>query len=106
MNHHGQHRTAGAPVPFPGLAAASSPPSEKEVPASSTRLSPVDAFPADLGSLALVELQILHSRVCLQLDAEHLDALEGTHPVTLDRHQELVDALDAYQGAVAVTAHE
>jgi hypothetical protein len=53
-----------------------------------------------------VELQVLHSRVFLQLEDEHLDAPAGPHPVTLDRHQELMAALDAHRDAHGVTAGE
>ncbi|MGX5359147.1 hypothetical protein [Kocuria sp. KH4] len=95
MIGHQQTRTdtlsdpAGASWRAPGL----------DVLEGSTRLGPDEAFPAELESLTLGELQILHSRVSLQLEDEHLEAPAGPHPVTLDRHQELLDALDAHRHA-------
>ena len=95
MNQHVQARPDGAldlthgPVPVP----ASSPRTGMEVPAGSTRLGPAEAFPAELGSLTLVALQVLHSRVSLQLEDEYRQAPAGPHPVTLDRHHELVEEL-------------
>lgn len=58
-----------------------------------THLDPGEDFPAVLAELTLVELQVLHSRVCVQLDSEYLGVSGGAHPVTLDRHQELVAEL-------------
>ncbi|MEX5259709.1 hypothetical protein [Kocuria sp. CPCC 205263] len=41
----------------------------------------------------MVELQILHSRLGLQLDHEYLTDPAGSHPVSLDRHREVLTAL-------------
>ncbi|MEH0108452.1 hypothetical protein V6N00_01820 [Tersicoccus sp. MR15.9] len=60
---------------------------------SSTFLRPTDPFP-DLTVLTLGDLQILHSRAARQREAEYL-SLEGPHPVTLDRLEELSRILDA-----------
>lgn len=70
-----------------------------------TRLSPEEPFPAEVTALPLAQLQVLHSRVCLQLEDEYLQAPEGAHPVTLERHQDLVHALAAHQGPGAVANH-
>ncbi|GGC81914.1 hypothetical protein GCM10011512_05840 [Tersicoccus solisilvae] len=59
----------------------------------STYLSPTDPFP-DLAVLSLHDLQVLHSRVARQQELEYLQ-LEGPHPVTLDRLDELTRALDS-----------
>lgn len=59
-----------------------------------TFLSPDDPFPSALAELDLVELQVLHSRVCRRLEHEYLTAPDGPHPVTQDRCQELVAELD------------
>ena len=40
--------------------------------AVSTGLGPDLAFPADPGALSLIELHVLHSQICRQLDREHL----------------------------------
>lgn len=66
-------------------------------PSSSTLLAPDDPFPLVLAELELAELQVLHSRVSRQLEQEYLTRPEGPHPVTQDRHQELVDELDTRQ---------
>ncbi|OMH34859.1 hypothetical protein [Tersicoccus sp. Bi-70] len=60
---------------------------------ASTYLRPTDPFP-DLTVLTLRDLQILHSRVARQREAEYL-TLEGPHPVTLDRLEELTRVLDS-----------
>ena len=60
----------------------------------STCLDPVEPLPAELAELELVELQVLHSRICRQLDHEYLTNPAGPHPVTLDRQQEIVTELD------------
>lgn len=52
------------------------------------RLGPDDSFPEELLDLPVEHLQILHSRICRQLDHEHL-SLDGAHPITLDRLAEL-----------------
>ena len=64
-----------------------------------TCLSPDDDFPAELSALSLVELQVLHSRVVCQLEHEYLVNPDGPHPVTQDRHEELVAALEARRDA-------
>jgi hypothetical protein len=63
-----------------------------------TFLTPADPFPPVLAELDLTELQVLHSRVCRQLEKEYLTAPDGSHPVTQDRCQELVAELDTRQG--------
>ncbi|HST71863.1 MULTISPECIES: hypothetical protein [Kocuria] len=60
-----------------------------------TCLAPECAFPAELGALTLVELQVLHSRIACQLDHEYLDNPDGPHPVTQDRHEELLAELES-----------
>ncbi|MFI7579389.1 hypothetical protein ACH9DO_08675 [Kocuria sp. M1N1S27] len=57
-------------------------------------LGPAEAFPAALGALSMDELQVLHSRICRQLDREYLEAPDGPHPCTADRLQEVLDELD------------
>ena len=42
-----------------------------------------------VASSALEQLQILHSRICRQLDLEYLTDPEGRHPITCDRLHEL-----------------
>jgi hypothetical protein len=61
--------------------------------ADSRRLGPAGAFPATLEGLTVEELQILHSRLCLQLDHEYLTDPAGPHPVSLDRYRQVVTAL-------------
>ncbi|MFI7481864.1 hypothetical protein ACH9EU_05535 [Kocuria sp. M1R5S2] len=60
-----------------------------------TRLAPDREFPAELAALTLVELQVLHSRIVCQLEHEHLELPDGPHPVTRDRHEEIVVELGA-----------
>ncbi|ALU39678.1 hypothetical protein AS188_07850 [Kocuria flava] len=72
--------------------------------ATSTCLGPDCAFPADLSALSLIELHVLHSQICRQLDREYLTTPEGAHPFTLDRHQEVLAELDARESALASTA--
>lgn len=67
-------------------------PSTEPAAMDGTCLSPSALFPADLAELSLVRLQVLHSRICCQLDSEYLT---GPHPVTTDRHHEVVLALNA-----------
>lgn len=62
-------------------------------PAGNTYLRPAEAFP-DPAVLGLHDLQVLHSRVARQREWEYL-TLDGPHPVTLDRLEELSRALDA-----------
>jgi hypothetical protein len=59
-----------------------------------TCLAPECEFPAELSPLSLVELQVLHSRLSCQLDREYLENPEGPHPVTQDRFEEVVAALE------------
>ena len=73
-----------APTPTIGLVAA-----------DPTCLDPADDFPTDLTSLPLIQLQPLHSRICRQLGHEYLTEPTGPHPVTLDRHRELIVELHA-----------
>ncbi|OMH29307.1 hypothetical protein BKD30_01045 [Tersicoccus phoenicis] len=61
--------------------------------AGSTFLAPLDVLP-ELGTLPLRDLQVLHSRVARQREREYM-TLDGPHPVTLDRLDELTRALDA-----------
>lgn len=61
--------------------------------APDTFLGPGQEFPRDVAELDTVALQVLHSRICRQLDREHLDPA-GPHPETLDRYQELIAELD------------
>ncbi|MFF0991406.1 hypothetical protein [Kocuria nitroreducens] len=58
-------------------------------------LGPDEAFPAELGALSMAELQVLHSRICRQLDREYLTAPDGPHPCTTDRLQDVLGELDA-----------
>jgi len=67
--------------------------------ASGTCFDPAARFPADLAALSLAELQVLHSRICRQLDREYLFDPAGPHPLTLDRHCELGTELDRRDGA-------
>lgn len=53
------------------------------------RLDPDDPFPDELLELPLGDLQLLHSRICRQLELEYLTDPEGRHPITLDRLHEL-----------------
>lgn len=55
----------------------------------STLLGPDDPFPEELLGLSLEQLQILHSRICRQLELEYLTDPEGRHPITADRLHEL-----------------
>lgn len=71
-----------------------------------THLDPGEDFPAVLAELTLVELQVLHSRVCVQLDSEYLEVVGGAHPVTLDRHHELVAELALRESFLPVPADE
>lgn len=70
------------------------PPVHGEVEQHSTSLGPDERMSGDLAGLSLVELQVLHSRICRQLDYEYLTD-PGPHPLTMDRHGDLVDELDA-----------
>jgi hypothetical protein len=64
-----------------------------------TCLAPECEFPAELSGLPLVELQVLHSRLSCQLDREYLENPDGPHPVTQDRFEEVVAALEQRGGA-------
>lgn len=61
------------------------------------RLAPADPFPTGLAELELMVLQVLHSRICCQLEHEYLTTAEGPHPVTLDRRNDLVAELSTRQ---------
>lgn len=82
------HTTKGAAMDHPPFSLAG-------IEQTAISLGPDEAFPADLAGLGLVELQVLHSRVCHQLDHEYLAGLDGPHPLTLDRCRELVAELEA-----------
>ena len=75
----------------------SSAPSPHDRPCSC--LGPDEEFPAALAALSMDELQVLHSRICRQLDREYLSAPDGPHPCTSDRLQEVVHELDARDAA-------
>ena len=62
-----------------------------------TVLEPEHEFPASLAELELPALQVLHSRICRQLEREYLDPA-GPQPVTLDRQQELAEELTVREG--------
>ncbi|MEX5235117.1 hypothetical protein [Kocuria arenosa] len=47
----------------------------------------------------MTELQVLHSRICRQLDREYLTEPHGPHPCTTDRLQDLCGELDARDGS-------
>lgn len=64
-------------------------------------LRPCDHCPAELAELALTEVQVLHSRLSHQLDWEHRLDPEGPHPVTMDRHEELVAELDTRRAVLS-----
>lgn len=78
----------------------------QEADGTGTQVDPAGNFPGELGELSLTHLQVLHSRVCLQLDSEYLGSPDGAHPVTLDRHQELVAELATRRSSPAAPAHE
>ena len=73
------------PVPVPDLAPATT---------GGTGLEATEEFPADVADLSLTELHVLHSKLCRQLDHETLTNPDGSHPLTQDRHQEVVAELD------------
>ncbi|MEX5303862.1 hypothetical protein [Kocuria sabuli] len=62
-------------------------------------LEPAEAFPAELGGLSMGELQVLHSRICRQLDRDYLTTPDGPHPCTTDRLQDVLGELDARDAA-------
>lgn len=64
------------------------------VPRQAVQLAPDDPFPEDLLELPLERLQILHSRICRQVDVENLRP-EGPHPITLDRLLEVQVELES-----------
>jgi len=70
-----------------------------EAGAACSCLGPTEAFPAELGALSMGQLQVLHSRVCRQLDREYLTGVDGPHPCTVDRLQEICGELDARDAA-------
>ncbi|ALU38536.1 hypothetical protein AS188_00855 [Kocuria flava] len=67
---------------------------ERPAGADPTVLVPDDPFPDDLMELPLVALQVLHSRLCRQLEREHRDP-GGPHPLTLDRLRDVGVELDS-----------
>lgn len=78
------HDPAG-PVPVPDPAPAAT---------GGTGLETTEDFPTDVVDLPLTELHVLHSKLCRQLDHETLTNPAGPHPLTQDRHQEVVAELD------------
>lgn len=79
-----------APDSFPGHGDESRP---------GSCLDPAETFPDALHTLSMCELQVLHSRICRQLDHEFLSDMEGPHPCTADRLHELIQELDARDAA-------
>ena len=61
---------------------------------SGSRLRPEEDFPEDLAGLGMADLQVLHSRICRQLDHDYLTDPAGPHSATMDRCQELLTELD------------
>lgn len=59
-----------------------------------TCLDPVSPFPDDVAGLSTLELHVWHSRIRLQLDQDTADPA-GPHPLTWDRHLDLVAELAA-----------
>lgn len=57
-------------------------------------LGPNDGFPDDLEELSLAELQVLHSRICRQLEHDYRTTPTGPPTVTLERYHDLVVELD------------
>lgn len=57
-------------------------------------LDPAEELPGDLDELSLPELQVLHSRICRQLERDYRINPDGPHPVTLDRYHDVVVELD------------
>lgn len=45
------------------------------------------------------ELQVLHSRICRQLDRDYLTGPDGPHPCTTDRLHDVLAELDARDAA-------
>jgi hypothetical protein len=82
------------PVPATAPAAPPAP-----VAARGIRLAPAEAFPTALAELEQTDLQVLHSRICCQLEHEYLTTPAGPHPVTLDRRNDLVAELSTRQDA-------
>lgn len=80
------HSTGSSPVPEPDSGPCSC-------------LGPAEAFPAELSGLSMGELQVLHSRICRQLDRDYLTAPDGPHPCTTDRLQDVLDELDIRDAA-------
>ena len=78
------HDPAG-PIPVPDPA---------PVTTGDTGLETSENFPADLAGLPLTQLHVLHSKLCRQLDHETLTGPTGPHPITQDRHQQVVAQLD------------
>lgn len=70
-----------------------------------TRLTPAQGFPAELTALSTAQLLTLDSLIRRQLDHELLSSPQGVHPVTLDRHVELVAELDAREITAATMDH-
>lgn len=75
----------------PLAAAPLTPPTHSARP--STCLGPDEPFPDALAELPPAQVQVLHSRICCQLEEDHRTDPSGPHPVSLDRHHELVEEL-------------
>lgn len=82
--------TSTHPAPAPASVA---PGGRSPAPVDATCLGPDEAFPTELAELDLEVVQVLHSRICCQLEGEYR-TVEGPHPVTLDRCEELREELD------------
>lgn len=67
-------------------------------------LGPEEAIPDELGELSMAELQVLHSRICRQLDREYLTTPHGPHPCTTDRLHDVLGELDARDNADLATS--
>lgn len=97
---------AYAPVPLAATVGQEHHGAPPEVAEPRTHVAPAEDFPDELAELTLTQLQVLHSRVRLQLDSEYLGSPDGAHPVTLDRHQDLVAELATRRNRPAGPAHE
>jgi hypothetical protein len=97
---------ADAPVTLAATAGQEHHGAPPEAAGPGTHVAPAEDFPDELAELTLTQLQVLHSRVCLQLDSEHLGSPDGAHPVTLDRHQDLVAELATRRNRPAGPAHD
>lgn len=85
--------TSTHPAPTP---APTAPVRQASTPGGDTFLLPDQTFPTRLAELELTQVQMLHSRINRQLETEY-HTIEGPHPVTLDRCEELREELDTRQ---------